>query len=82
MTRNDQVVRQWRELLALSDREWFTLKEIWDSLPKPRPHKRTIMRDMGALTEVFPIQRRIGDDGQFQYRLRRSIKKLFKRNRG
>ncbi len=76
MTRNGQVVRQWRALLSLSDKEWFTLKEVWDSLPIPRPHKRTVMRDLDARMRVFPIQQRIGDTGEFQYRLRRSLKKV------
>lgn len=79
MTRNNQVVRQWRELLALSNREWFTSKEIWGLLGKPRPHKRTVMRDLDALMEVFPINRRRGGAGELQYRLRRSLKKLLKR---
>ncbi len=55
MTRHEQVVRQWRELLALSDREWFTLKEIWESLSRSRPHELTVMRDLDALMEVFAV---------------------------
>lgn len=81
MTRNDQVVRQWWELLALSDREWFTLKEVGDSLPEPRPHKRTVMRDLDALMEVFPVQRKVGDNWEYQYRLRHSLEKLVRRRR-
>ena len=31
--RNAQVRRQWRLLLALSDREWFTVDQLRDCLP-------------------------------------------------
>ena len=67
--------------MALSEREWFTLKEIWDSLPKPRPHKRTVMRDLDALMEVFPVQRRVGDNWEYQYRLRHPLEKSLRRRR-
>jgi len=82
--RNAQIIRQWRLLLALDHRQWFSLWELWDCIPKPRPHKRTIMRDMAALMTVFPIQRRRGDrnDGhgmQFEYRLRRPLASLLKK---
>jgi len=82
--RNAQIIRQWRILLALDHKQWFTLWELRDCLPKPRPHKRTIMRDMDALMSVFPIQQQRGDrtDGhgiQFEYRLQRSLASLLKK---
>jgi hypothetical protein len=89
-TRNNQIIRQWRLLLALNHREWFSLLELRDCLPKPRPHKRTIMRDMEGLARVFPIERRQGDSRlpfgqkgtigyQFEYRLRRPLTSLLKK---
>lgn len=72
MPRYGQILRQWRILLALSDREWFNLLEIRDSIPGRRLHKRTILRDMETLTRVFPIERRTFD-GYYQWRLRQRI---------
>ena len=82
--RNEQVIRQWRLLLALNHREWFSLLELRDCLPKPRPHKRTVMRDLDALMTVFPISRRQRDRAdshgiQFEYRLRRPLASLLKK---
>jgi hypothetical protein len=75
MPRHEQILRQWRLLLALSDREWFSIDELRDCLPRPRPHRRTILRDMEALTAVFPIQRRgrRGASDKFEFQLRRPL---------
>jgi hypothetical protein len=74
MPRYDQILRQWRVLLALSHRQWFTVNEVRDSIPKPRPHRRTIMRDLEVLEKVFPIQKRHWKSrnglAELQYRLR------------
>jgi hypothetical protein len=81
--RNGQIIREWRILLSLSDREWFNLPELRDSLPTPRPHMRTIRRDMEALTIVFPIRRRSwkGDFGiwQYEFRLRQPLELIIRR---
>ncbi len=77
--RNQQIKRQWRILLALSDREWFTLREILDSIPQAHRHKRTIMRDLEMLREVFPIERRIDDHHTFQYRLKWPLARILSR---
>jgi hypothetical protein len=69
--RHDEILRQWRVLLALSNKEWFNLREIYDCLPpRPRRHKRTILRDLEVLSKVFPIERRRGDRAEYQWRLR------------
>jgi hypothetical protein len=80
--RNNQIIREWRILLALDHREWFNLAELRDSLPRPRPHMRTIRRDMEALALVFPIERRSskGDFGiwQYEFRLRRPLERIIR----
>jgi hypothetical protein len=71
--RGDQVKRQWRILLALSDRDWFTLREIFDDLPRVNRHRRTNLLDLEILSDVFPIQRREWRDeesGLWEYQLR------------
>jgi hypothetical protein len=81
--RNQQVLRQWRILLALDHREWFSIRELHDCLPDP-PHKRTIFRDLEGLRELFPIERRVwsGTTGyELQYRLRKPLTEYLRRKK-
>lgn len=75
--RGDQVKRQWRILLAMSDCRWHSLAEVWAITPRPRPHKRTIMRDLDVLMDVFAIRQRYvpGEQsgGLYEYRMPHSI---------
>jgi hypothetical protein len=80
--RNGQIIRQWRLLLALDHKQWFSLYELRECLPNPKPHKRTIMRDMEALAVVFPIERRTASEKgipEFQYRLQQPFARLLKK---
>jgi hypothetical protein len=83
--RTKQVVRQWQILLALSDQEWFSLRQIRDCLADP-PHMRTVRRDLEGLSEVFPIQRRLARQERigseiYQYRLRRPLAALLEKRK-
>lgn len=82
--RHEEILRQWRVLLALDHREWYRLTEIYDSMTRPRPHVRTIRRDLEVLSEVFEIERRRArDEGSrksyFQWRLRAPLGKIMTR---
>jgi hypothetical protein len=72
--RNGQITRQWRILKTMNDCQWWSLSEIMDAAGIADRHKRTIMRDMEALMEIFAINRRQGDRWyQFEYRLRHPL---------
>lgn len=77
--RYDQIERQWRVLLALSDHDWYSVNEVADSVGAPR-HRRTIMRDLETLSGIFPIERRREQVrsglSEHQYRLRKPLREL------
>jgi hypothetical protein len=81
MSRNAQIIRQWRLLQALDHRQWFTVNQLHDCLPRPRPHRRTVLRDLEGLSEAFPIEwrGRRGDPPGFEFRLRRPLTSLLKK---
>ena len=83
--RNSQIRRQWRILQTIDDGAWWSIDEIIEAAGIRECHRRTVLRDMEALMEVFPISRRQGDrvtktgspgipGHLFEFRLR---KKLF-----
>jgi len=67
--RGSQVGRQWRVLTALSDGDWATVDQLRRRIPLPRPHRRTIMRDLEVLVRIFPLEREGGPGDRLRYRL-------------